>query len=84
MILTKEKAEEFAQQQKDIGGKTRDLLAQVLCGELDLDAINASSDPLTFQIAVAIINAEDKNEAETNLSYAIDCLDRAYVSLSNL
>jgi hypothetical protein len=79
MLLTSEQALKIANSQKDLGGKSQEELAKVLSdeGEAELDV-------LSRLIAVMIGDAEDLDEAEDNLSYAIEQLTKAMVAVSSI
>ena len=79
MKLTIEQANKIAQSQKDLGGKSKEALVMRLTHE-GIPFL----DEITELIAHTIDSAENLDEAEYSLSYAIEQLTKAMVAVSSI
>lgn len=68
---------------QDLGGETvTSLIGSALCEEPLLDVIK-ERDPLTTYIFNSIVDADEEDDAEINIAYGIDQLQRALIALKN-
>lgn len=80
MKLTTEEARLIANSQADLGGISKDILTAALVTGYTSDL----KDPISKTIALAILDASDKEEALSNLKYTVDELNRAWNAINTL